>query len=55
MQKRLGNAISGTELKNLAEKMLLSTPDICGLNNSHSRNSGPTFDTVSNKTGTDFL
>ena len=31
---KLGNAIpalSGTEFKNLDEKMLLSTPDICGL------------------------
>ena len=26
-----------------------------GLNNCHSRNSGPTFDTISIKTGTDFL
>jgi hypothetical protein len=28
---RLGNALFGTEMKNLDEKMLLSTPDICGL------------------------
>ena len=43
-------ALSGTELKNLDEKMLLSTLDICGLginyNNCHSINSGLTFDTV---------
>ena len=54
---RLGNAIFG-ELKNLDEKMLLSTPDICGLwiKQLSLQKSGPTFDRVSTaKTGTDFL
>jgi hypothetical protein len=31
LEMRLGNAMSGTKLKNLDDKMVLFTPEICGL------------------------